>query len=474
LQQEIGERRLLVDKLRESESQVRTVFEAMTDVVLILDTEKNIEVMPTNVSSLYETDVDIISYTIEQLYQDDISENWWRQVEQVLETQQGINFDYSLPVGEKESWFTARLSPISSNSVIWVARNISARKQAESDLHQKNQELANALQQLKLAQNELIQSEKMVALGQLVAGVAHEVNTPLGAIRSSVENIAGFLTQNLGELPQFFQDIPIQLQSAFWELLQNSNSQEISLSTKEKRQFKKALIRQIEAYEIEDADTIADTLVDLGIYHSIEPFLPLIKAPESKNILHWAYRLASLKKSTSTIKTATDKAAKVVFALKSYAHYDQSGEKIITNITDGIETVLTLYHNQMKKGVEVIRNYDPNLPVIPCYSDELNQVWTNLIHNALQAMDYKGTIKVDVKQQDKSLQVSITDSGSGIPPEIMSKIFEPFFTTKPAGEGSGLGLDIVRKIVQKHEGKIEVESIPGKTTFTVSIPLVNS
>jgi two-component system NtrC family sensor kinase len=106
-----------------------------------------------------------------------------------------------------------------------------------------------------------------------------------------------------------------------------------------------------------------------------------------------------------------------------------------------------------------------------CYPDELNQVWTNLIHNALQAMDYKGILTINATQQDTKVIITITDTGKGIPREIQDKIFEPFFTTKPTGEGSGLGLDIVQKIIEKHEGEIEVESMPGKTTFTVSLPI---
>jgi signal transduction histidine kinase len=178
----------------------------------------------------------------------------------------------------------------------------------------------------------------------------------------------------------------------------------------------------------------------------------------------------SVQKSTRTITTATERAAKVVFALKNYARYDYSGEKVPANITEGIETVLTLYHNQIKQGVELRRNYEP-LPLLLCYPDELNQVWTNLVHNALQAMDYKGTLRIDAIKQNTNLIVSITDSGQGISAEIMPKIFEPFFTTKPLGEGSGLGLDIVKKIIEKHQGSISVNSVPGKTTFTVSLPL---
>ncbi len=346
-----------------------------------------------------------------------------------------------------------------------------AIRNLQKSLQEKNDELTNTLQQLQATNNQLIQSEKMAALGQLIAGIAHEVNTPLGAIRSSVENITDFLDKNLEQLPEFFQRLSKDRSTDFWCLFRKSTKQSLTFSAKEKRQFKRGLIRQLEEHQIENADIIADTLVDLGVYDDISPFLLLLQDPESKNILNAAYQLASLQKSTQTITTATERAAKVVFALKTYSRYDSTGQKVHAKITEGIETILTLYQNQIKHGVEVIRNYQADLPTVWCYPDELNQVWTNLIDNALQAMKNKGTLKIDVKQQDNQMQISISDSGKGIPPEIIPKIFEPFFSTKPAGEGSGLGLDIVKKIIDKHQGKIEVDSVPSKTIFIVSIPL---
>ncbi|MEG3897609.1 MULTISPECIES: ATP-binding protein [unclassified Microcoleus] len=470
LQQEISERKLLEEKLHFSESKVRAVFEAMADIVLVLDIQGNIEVLPTNTAQFSEPDCDIVGLTIEHFFDDDNPDDWWMLVQQVLETQQTLNFDYSLTVGDREIWFSACISLFSKDAVIWVARNISARKLAESALCQKNAELAHTLQELKRTQKELIQSEKMAALGQLIAGVAHEINSPLGAIRSSVQNIADFWVEQLQQLPIFFQQLSPERRQDFFALLHKSSQETDTLSSKEKRQLKKLLQRQLEAEQIDDADSLACTLLDIGICN-VEPFLPLLKDSESPNFLQTAYQFATVQKSTKNIATATDRAAKIVFALKSYSRYDQSGSKAIANITDGIDTVLTLYHYQIKHGVEVVRNYGTDLPSVLCYPDELNQVWTNLLHNALQAMGNKGVLKIDVKHQDNAISVSITDSGQGIPPEIMPRIFEPFFTTKPPGEGSGLGLDIVHKIIEKHQGKLQVESVPGQTKFTVSLPI---
>jgi signal transduction histidine kinase len=340
----------------------------------------------------------------------------------------------------------------------------------QKDMKSKNEELSRTLQQLQATQNQLIQSEKMALLGQLIAGIGHEINTPLGAIRSSIDSIAEFIEQDLEELPRFFEGLSPERREDFFALLKRASQQSIAISSKEKRRLKRNLIHQLSDRGFENADIIADTLVDLGIYDEINSFLPLLNDPNGQDILNVAYQLASLRKSANTISTATDRAAKIVFALKSYSRHDATAERVETNIIDGIETVLTLYHNQLKQGVEVVRDYQA-LPSILCYPDELNQVWTNLIHNALHAMNNQGTLTLCTTCNDANLIIKITDSGCGIPQAIQQKIFDPFFTTKPSGEGSGLGLDIVQKIINKHEGEISVESIPGQTTFTIALPI---
>jgi two-component system NtrC family sensor kinase len=344
----------------------------------------------------------------------------------------------------------------------------------QNQLKQQNEHLTQTLRQLQTTQSQLIQSEKMAALGQLVASVAHEINTPLGAIRSSAENIDNFLRQNLEQLPGFLHSLAPQQQQNFFALLHQSIESRaalFNLSSREKRQFKRVLIQQLEEHKIINADTLADTLVDIGVRPtSLQPFLAVLQDPEGQAILNWIYQLASLQSSTQTITTAATQAARVVLSLKSYAYPSLGGKKVETDVIEGIETALTLYHSSLKHSVTVIKNF-AELSLIQGYPAELNQVWTNLIHNSLQAMNCKGTLTIAAIESNAWVLVNITDTGKGIPAEIQSRIFEPFFTTKPPGEGSGLGLSIVKKIVDKHGGKIEVESGLGHTTFSVFLPI---
>ena len=355
---------------------------------------------------------------------------------------------------------------------IRLQQEILERKEAEKNLSAANKELQGTLQTLQKTQKYLIESEKMTKLGQLVASIAHELNTPLGAIRSSAEHLSTSLNQTLFEqLPEFFHSLTKRQQRDFWALLRTASQETSFKNTKEKRQLRKTLTEVLSQHQIDDARRVAEMLINIGFYGRVQPFLPLLSEPGHYRILEMAYKLSGLQKSSSALTNAVDKALKIIQSLKTYARYDRSGQLVAADIIRGIETVLTLYHNQLKQGIEIQRNYE-EIPSILCYPDELIQVWTNLINNALHAMKNRGTIVIDVTQSNEQAIVAITDTGHGIPADIQGKIFEPFFTTKPSGEGNGLGLDIVKKIIVKHQGEISLESMPGKTTFRVSLPII--
>jgi PAS domain S-box-containing protein len=362
-------------------------------------------------------------------------------------------------------------------------------------------ELQETLENLRKAQKQLIESEKMATLGQLIAGIAHEINTPLGAIRASVTNITGALNETIHDLPCLLQQLPPWQQEAFWAFVARATQGKPSLTSREERQRKRSLRVTLETQGIKSADIVADVLVDIGIYDDIEPFVSLLQGTHTKELLHAAYNLATQYHNNQNVLAAVERMAKIMFALKTYSHYTPTEQKTEARITDGIEVVLTLYHNQLKHGIEVVKHY-ADIPPILCYPDELNQVWTNLISNAIHAMQGKGRLEITVstdfpllgegmggstdskvaktfqptlipsQEGNKSgILVQFTDSGGGIPEKIKDRIFEPFFTTKSAGEGSGLGLDICKKIINKHQGKIECTSRPGKTTFRVWLPI---
>lgn len=335
-----------------------------------------------------------------------------------------------------------------------------------------NEEIQSALEHLQATQRELINSEKMAALGQLVASIAHEINTPLGAIHSSIHIMHQSLAKVLDLIAQC-TFLSIEQRKILSDLIQHASQQTIYLSNKDKRKRKRLLLQQLKEYTVEEAAAMAYILVDvIEEQQDIEYFAPFLKDAERFKVLQIVYELFNLQKSAQIITTATDKASKVVFALRTYARYDHTQEKQSVVLTETIETVLTLYCNQTKQNVEIVRDYD-KIPDIFCYVDELSQVWMNLIHNALQAMDYKGTLTIAIQMPHVQwVRISIIDTGKGIPIAIKHRIFEPFFTTKPIGEGSGLGLDIVKKIVDKHQGRIEVQSqIDQGTTFSVWLPI---
>jgi signal transduction histidine kinase len=345
--------------------------------------------------------------------------------------------------------------------------------QRTKELEKQKDELENTLTNLKQTQDQLVESEKMAALGQLIAGVAHEVNTPLGAIKSSGTNISGYLKNIVRDLPKVFTILNKDEEDLFFNMLDKASQTQVVLTTREERKIKKDIASKLDEIGIPNSRVLSTKFLKLNINEDLEVYKKILNHEESEFILDTALDLSGVISNTKNINTAVERASKIIFALKSFSRFDHSCEKIETDLVENVETVLTIYQNQIKVGTELVRKYDEKLDKVHCFPDELNQVWTNLIHNALQAMKHDNKIlTVSIHQDEKYQIVSIGDNGSGIPEDIQDKIFNPFFTTKPAGEGSGLGLDIIKKIVEKHGGQISFDTQTDiGTTFHVKIPL---
>ena len=327
-----------------------------------------------------------------------------------------------------------------------------------------------AYEDLKSSQNQLIQSEKMAALGNLISGIAHEINTPIGAIKSSSKNLSYSLTSLLTYAPILIRELEDSTLALILKLINTNNP--IDLSTKEERKLKKTLSSTLADKGILEIDKVAETLVELKITEIDDEFLPLWNHPRCNEVIKLTRDLAGLNKLSKTINSAVDKTSKIVYALKSYSNTESISSMKKENLHSGLDNVLVIYQNYLHQGIEVIKEYG-DIPPVLCFLEDLNQVWTNLIFNSIQSMNSTGTLKIQTsytKETDK-VQIRITDFGSGIAPEILPRVFEPFFTTKQSGEGSGLGLYTCKQIIEKHSGTITAQSTPGNTVFSIELPV---
>lgn len=341
----------------------------------------------------------------------------------------------------------------------------------KTELETKNTDLVKAYRDLESTQDQLVTSEKMAALGQLIANIAHEINTPIGAINGASSNISKTLPTTLNSMPDLFKTLNEQSEKIFFDLVERSLSFVGTMSSREERQYTKDVTAYLEEKNIPDAKSVARDLVKIGVINNLDPFLPLFTLENRDKVVELASSIGRIRVNLDNIGIAVQKTQKIVYALKTYSHKQASEEKEPVDVVSTVETVLTLYTNQLKQGVMLTTHFNRELPQIMGYADELLQVWTNIIHNALQAMNNSGTLEVNVDKLKDFITIEIIDSGPGIPEHVLPKIFDPFFTTKAAGEGSGLGLDICAKIIHKHQGEIKVDTKPGRTAFMVNLPI---
>lgn len=318
------------------------------------------------------------------------------------------------------------------------------------------------------------QQEKMAALGKLSAGLTHELNNPAAAARRAAHSLRDALPElqrrtiklcSLGLEAQHFE-ILLDFQDTF------ANKAPLALSPLERSDYEDEVAAYLEGLGIEDGWELAPSFVHSGVeYDEIETVMESMPQAARLDIVYWLHSSLSMVSLFDELEQSSARISDLVNAVKSYTFMDQGAVQEI-DIHSGLDTTLTMLNHKLKQ-VTVERNYDPNLPHIMAKGGELNQVWTNIIDNAVDAMQGRGKLTVSTRYDDGFILVELSDNGPGIPPLVLPHIFEAFFTTKAVGQGTGLGMDISYRIVKQHNGSIDVQSQPGLTRFTVRLPTSN-
>ncbi len=315
------------------------------------------------------------------------------------------------------------------------------------------------------------QREKLISLGRLSAGLAHELNNPAAAVRRGTSQLRSALTDAqawTARLARQTDEATIEQLGALASTVDPATA--ARLSPLERSDREEEIGAWLEARGVDDAWEIAPTLTEAGVEVAwLERFGETTPDDALPLALRWLEATLRAEELLRTVEQASARISTLVGAVKGYTFMDQAPLQEV-DVHAGLDSTLQVLAHKLQ-GITVTRDYAPDLPRVQAYGAELNQVWTNLIDNAADAVGRGGHIALHTRSDGDGVRVEILDDGPGIPPEIQPRIFDPFFTTKEVGRGTGLGLDITRRIIEQHQGSIHVESQPGNTRFVVRLPV---
>ena len=319
------------------------------------------------------------------------------------------------------------------------------------------------------------QQEKVHALGQLSAGIAHELNNPASAINRISSELTKRLKLNYELTEQLLRhDIEAAHIQSLRSLIETKQLvPKPKLSAIQSMERENEIINCLEHAGLAESQQVSETFLEAGFAgKDLEDIRNSVSKEAFTQVIYWVENLLSSQRIAKDLEEASSRISFLVSAIKSHVHMDRTEDLQPTDIHTGIESTLTLLgHKLREKNISVKKLFAEDLPEVPAHVGELNQVWTNIIDNAVYAVNKSGEIMIETSSDGKNVTTKITDNGPGIPADILTRVFDPFFTTKKVGEGTGIGLDLVSRIIKRHHGEVKVDSAPGRTRFCISLPI---